>query len=68
MKLHESLTVERVVDAVEQCQVSLDDLGFCVACGEEAYGCESDAEHYPCESCGERQVFGAEELLLYVVA
>ena len=27
-------------------------------------GCEPDAEHYPCESCGESEVFGAEELMI----
>lgn len=38
--------------------------GFCIACGEEAYGVEPDARNYECESCGERQVFGAAEIAL----
>ena len=38
--------------------------GFCVACGDEAYGVEPDARRYRCESCNERAVFGAEELLI----
>jgi hypothetical protein len=38
--------------------------GFCIACGEEAFGVEPDARNYSCEACGEPQVFGAEELLL----
>ena len=38
--------------------------GFCVACGDEAYGVEPDARRYRCESCGANAVFGAEELLI----
>jgi hypothetical protein len=38
--------------------------GFCLACGEEADGCEPDARQYECESCGERKVYGIEELLM----
>jgi hypothetical protein len=38
--------------------------GFCLACGEQAYGVEPDAENYSCESCGEDQVFGVEQLLV----
>lgn len=55
------------------CKVSIDDvmeavaaddcLGFCLACGAEAYGVEPDARKYECEECGERKVYGAEELL-----
>jgi hypothetical protein len=60
MKTHESVTVDRVIEAVE-----LDDnIGICLACGEEQGGCEPDARNYECESCGEKQVFGAEELIV----
>ena len=45
---------------------TLDNPGFCVACGEEADGCEPDARRYKCECCGERAVSGAEELLFHV--
>ena len=38
--------------------------GFCRSCVEEQGGCEPDARNYECECCGERQVFGAEELLM----
>ena len=37
--------------------------GFCLACGNMQYNCEPDARHYKCEACGERQVFGASELM-----
>jgi predicted RNA-binding Zn-ribbon protein involved in translation (DUF1610 family) len=42
--------------------------GFCLACGAEAYGVEPDARHYLCENCGKHEVYGAEELLLHIVA
>jgi len=38
--------------------------GYCLACGEEAFGCEPDARNYECEACEERQVFGLEECLM----
>jgi hypothetical protein len=41
-----------------------DGAGFCLACGEEASGCEPDARRYECESCGERKVYGIEELVV----
>ena len=43
---------------------SLEDLGFCLACGAEAYGVEPDARRYPCESCEAPKVYGLEELLV----
>lgn len=43
---------------------SEDNGGFCVACGEEAYGVEPDARGYECECCGEMKVYGAEELMM----
>ena len=39
-------------------------LGFCMACGEEQAGVEPDATKYKCESCGKKEVYGAEEGLL----
>lgn len=54
------LTIDQVMDAVE----SDENIGFCLACGEEAYGVEPDARKYECESCGEYRVFGAEEILI----
>ena len=65
-KIHPSVTAERVGEAVERAMVSLDNPGFCIACGEEQDGCEPDARRYECESCGAHRVYGAEELLLYL--
>ena len=63
---HASLTDDMIADAVERRMTTLDNPGFCLACGCENDGCEPDARRYPCESCGERQVYGADELLLSI--
>lgn len=64
MKVHPSVTADRVVAAVERSMTTLDDPGFCIACGAEANGVEPDARRYPCEACGAAAVYGAEEILL----
>jgi len=51
-------TLEQVEQAIAEQN------GFCIACGEEAYGVEPDARGYECESCGEAKVYGAEELII----
>lgn len=61
--MHESVTIDRVIQLVEQAESSLDNPGICIACGEDADGCEPDARRYKCESCGEHAVYGAQELL-----
>jgi len=66
MRIHPSITSDRVCAAVERSHISLDNPGFCVACGKDAGGCEPDAERCRCECCGKRAVYGAEQLLLCV--
>lgn len=44
--------------------LSPEDPGFCLACGELAYGVEPDARRYECECCEARAVYGLEELLV----
>jgi len=39
-------------------------VGYCLECGECQGGCEPDARKYECENCGQRSVYGAEELLI----
>lgn len=63
-KLHPSITADRVMEACERHMKSLDNPGFCIACGADAEGCEPDARGYECEACGEHKVYGAEELLM----
>jgi hypothetical protein len=58
------ISMQQIIDAVE----SGEDMGFCLACGDEAYGVEPDARKYECESCGKPRVYGAEELLMMVGA
>ena len=58
------ITLNQIMDAVE----SGEDMGFCIACGAEAYGVEPDARRYECEECGKEKVYGAEELLIMVGA
>ena len=67
MKVHSSITVERIVDACERRGRSLDNPGFCIDCGQDAEGVEPDAEDYDCGCCGAKGVWGAEELLLRFV-
>jgi hypothetical protein len=64
MKIHPSITIERLMEATQREMTTLDNPGFCIACGHEQEGCEPDARNYECESCGEKQVFGAAELLI----
>jgi hypothetical protein len=58
-KMHASITADRVIEMVK----ADDNEGICTACGEDASGCEPDARKYECEVCGERKVYGAQELL-----
>ena len=62
MKMHPSITPERLIDATERRNHGLDNPGFCIFCGEEAEGVEPDACKYMCKSCGRTGVYGAEEL------
>lgn len=64
MKVHPSITAELVLAACERRAHSLDNPGFCIACGNEQEGCEPDARNYKCEACGARKVFGSDELLM----
>ncbi len=50
--------LEEITEAMENM------CGFCVACGAERACCEPDARKYECDECGEKKVYGAEELLV----
>lgn len=63
---HKSITQERILEAVERHNTTLDNPGFCLACGDEAMDVEPDARGYTCDACDEKQVYGAEELLFHV--
>lgn len=67
MKMHQSITQDRIIEACERRMTSLDNPGFCITCGNEQDGCEPDARKYRCESCGEKQVYGSDELAMMFV-
>ena len=67
MKLHPSVNLEMLEDAVHRQRFGLDNPGYCMACGMESDSCEPDARNYECQSCGEREVYGAEELFMAFV-
>lgn len=51
-------TLEQITEADDlQC-------GYCLACGAMQECCEPDARNYRCDNCHEREVFGAQELLI----
>lgn len=64
MKMHPSITEDRIVEAYQRSMFGTDNPGFCTACGIDVEGVEPDAEKYECESCGERAVYGAEQLAM----
>jgi len=64
MKLPDGLTIETIIKGAEETMCGLENIGFCLACGEQADGCEPDARNYECESCGASMVFGAEEIVM----
>jgi predicted amidophosphoribosyltransferase len=67
MNIHPDITADRVIEAVERHNTTLDNPGFCVRCGADADSVEPDARGYHCDACGEPGVHGAEELLIMMV-
>ena len=62
MRMHKSITVERLLGLVE----ADDYMGVCIACGQEVEGIEPDARKYTCENeaCGLPKVYGVQELAI----
>ena len=65
--IHETVTINRVVELCERQATSLEDPGLCVCCGAEASNVEPDARGYKCEVCQMFGVYGAEELAIYMI-
>jgi hypothetical protein len=59
-------TNEQILGIIEENNSTGSNLGICLSCGNQQDGCEPDARNYECESCGTRQVFGAEEALMMI--
>ena len=67
IEISKKITEEVIADACMRRATDLDNPGFCILCGNEQDGCEPDARNYECESCGAKQVFGCEEILLVML-
>jgi hypothetical protein len=63
---HPSLTPDRILGAAEGQHTNFDNPGFCIKCGAEQDGCKPGTRDCQCESCGERSVFGAAELVMMI--
>tara|TARA_R110002126_G_scaffold94650_1_gene223239 strand:+ start:497 stop:709 length:213 start_codon:yes stop_codon:yes gene_type:complete len=61
-----TLNPDRIAALAEESMFGTSNPGICIACGDECDGVEPDARNYTCESCGEPEVFGAEELLMSI--
>lgn len=59
-----NITLDRVMAAVEED----DRIGFCLACGSEAWDVDPDARKHECMECGAFKVYGAEEILIMIAA
>lgn len=68
IEVHPDVCLDVILDAVQARQEDLSNPGFCIACGAEADNCEPDARGHECEACGAPCVYGADELLLHMVA
>lgn len=68
MKLHKSITRERIVAGARESMFGMSDDGVCITCGQEQHGVEPDAERYPCEGCGTPTVYGWEQIMLRTIA
>ena len=57
--------VTEPVEFVDYMEATDQYLGWCPDCKAFSTGCvEPDAEGYPCEACGNREVVGAEQALV----
>ncbi len=66
MTIHDSITPDRVQDAVEAQLYGTENPGFCIDCGADHDACEPDAQNYRCYECGRNSVFGAEIVFVWV--
>ena len=66
MKMHPSVTKDRICDAAEQSLFGDGGMAICIACGKDVEGLEPDVRKAKCPACDEHAVYGAEELLFIV--
>lgn len=70
MTKHKSLTLPRILAAVEESMRETTHPCFCIFCGEETKvdRWEGAIRQSPCNTCNQLGVYGAEELLMMVSA
>ena len=57
------LDIDDIIASIEADELD----GYCLNCSESTCNSvEPDARRYPCETCGVRAVFGAQELLFMI--
>ena len=66
--MHRTITARRVTAAVNRSMRDLSSPGFCTACGVSQRNVEPDARERECTACHEPAVYGAEELMLMLLA
>lgn len=55
---------ELMIDMDDIIGAAEENIGFCLSCGADQYGCEPDTERRKCENCGDLQVYGAEQIVV----
>ena len=64
MKVHKSITFDRIESHVRESMFGLANDGICLDCGNVRGGCEPDARGYPCGACGGERVYGMQEAMM----
>ena len=64
MRVHATITSDRIKEACIRRETSRDRPGLCIECGAEQDDCEPDDMNLECRTCGESGVYGSDELAL----
>ncbi len=67
MKIHPSITEDRIMAATDDHLLGNSNPGFCIKCGADHMACEPNAEKYHCEVCKTCNVYGAEQLMIMTI-
>ena len=61
--IHPSITLDKLDRAIYARNTSLDNPGYCIACGARSNECEPDARALTCRRCKKDTVYAPEELV-----
>ena len=64
MKIHKSITQQKLLELCQEREEMLENPGVCIVCGAEHSECEPDARKRECEECGKMTVYAPEEILM----